>query len=738
MPAAYFLSGVPVDLTTSGGDDGGTTKMPVINVTAAPVKPGSLNSNFGTGGVAKQTVQTRFTAVDSVLDNQNRIVVLGTQAGSGFVLVRFNSNGTIDSSFGVNGIEQIQIGPDDRASAITIDPNGKFLIAGTSQGNFTILRCNPDGSPDMTFGGNGHVMTDLAPIFGAAGSHDLAKEIAVRADGKIYVVGTTDARDAGDFTVVRYNANGTLDPSFGSGGAAAIDFGQSLDSANTIAIQPNGYVVVAGSATVNGVVKVAAVRLLNNGALDTHFGTSGRVTIAGIGNDTEINSIKTQSDGKLVLGGFFAQGSPADGSLTTGFYIVRLDTAGKLDTHFGSGGQIRTTIANIALASIDNLVVTPEGKIVVAGKTAATLTDGAAGNVGVAVARYTSSGQLDTTFNSTGYILLFQPTSTSGAAGAALPMIAASSDLTSAFSTFTAASAGLVNLTSGGGILALATSTTSTSSTSDNSGDSSDDSSGTTTVSIASIVADGADLISSLSTKTIPSSVITGASGQVTLTIKNAGSLAINGSVPVTLYLSSSSVHSTGDHKLLSTKLLVNLAVGKSASFLLRFTFPKSVADGDYFIVADLNPTGSVSELSTTNDDSSSSTTTEVAKPFVNLAVSYVKSPSGTVHAGKSTPVTLLITDTGNLAATGKVSGKLLASSDQTIDSGDKSLLPFTSSVKLQPGKSMKLSLKLLFKASMLPPGSDYLAAVLQFGGKKKESTSADNTVFSNTQLTFT
>jgi uncharacterized delta-60 repeat protein len=737
VPAAYFFSGIPVDSTTSGGDTGGTTKMPVLNVTAAPVKPGSLNSNFGAGGVAQNTVQAKFTAVDSVLDSRNRIVVVGTQAGSGFVLVRFNTDGSIDSTFGVNGIEQIMIGPDDRASAITIDPSGKFLIAGTSQGNFTVLRCNADGSPDMSFGDNGHVMTDLAPLFGAPGSRDVSKEIAVRGDGKIYVVGTTDARDAGDFAIVRYNANGTLDTSFGSGGAAAIDFGQSLDSAHTIAIQHDGNIVVAGSATVNGVVQIAVVRLLNNGALDPHFGTAGRVTFTGVGNDSEINAIRTQSDGKLVLGGFYAQGSASDGTLTTNFYLARLDTLGRLDPHFGAGGQMRTTIPNIALASIDNLIVTPEGKIVVAGKTAATITDANGGNVGVAVARYTAGGQLDTTFNSTGYLLLFQPTSVSGAAASALPTLAAaSSDLSSAFSSFTSAAAGLVNLTPAGGILALATSTTDSTSSDDSSDSSS--SSGTTTVSIASIVADGADLVSSLATSKIPSSVITGASGVVTLTVENEGSLSIKGSVPLTLYLSTSSIHSSGDHKLLSTKLAVSLAPGKSAKFTLKITFPKNIANGDYFILADLNATGSISELSTTNDDSSSSSTTEVAKPFVNLSVAYAKNPPSTITAGKTAPVALLITDTGNLAASGKITGKLIASTDGSIDSSDTTLSPFTMGVSLQPGKSVKLTIMLKLTSSLLPPESAFLAAVLNYAGKQKDSNSLDNTVFSNTQLTFT
>src|SRR5262249_27335271 len=142
-------------------------------------------------------------------------------------------------------------------------------------------------------------------------------------------------------------------------------------------------------------------------------------------------------------------------------------------------------------------------------------------------------------------------------------------DLSSAFSTFTAAAAGLVNITPGGGILALATSTTTSAVTGGDDGgdDSTDSTASTTTVSIASTGSDGPDLVSSLSTAAIPASVITGATGTVTLTVKNSGTLAINGSVPVTLYLSTSSVHQTGDYKLISTKLAVNLGVGKSAKF---------------------------------------------------------------------------------------------------------------------------------------------------------------------------
>jgi hypothetical protein len=122
----------------------------------------------------------------------------------------------------------------------------------------------------------------------------------------------------------------------------------------------------------------------------------------------------------------------------------------------------------------------------------------------------------------------------------------------------------------------------------------------------------------------------------------------------------------------------------------------------------------------------------------VNLSVAYAKNPPSTITAGKTAPVALLITDTGNLAASGKITGKLIASTDGSIDSSDTTLSPFTMGVSLQPGKSVKLTIMLKLTSSLLPPESAFLAAVLNYAGKQKDSNSLDNTVFSNTQLTFT
>ena len=137
-------------------------------------------------------------------------------------------------------------GADDRAFAVALQADGKIVAEGMTGNDFALARYNTNGTLDTTFGTSGKVITDFA------GSNDIGLGVAVRSDGKIVAVGRTFASGRTAFAAARYNGNGTLDTTFGTGGRATTSFVGSLgDQAFAVAIQPDGKAVVAGSAIIN-------------------------------------------------------------------------------------------------------------------------------------------------------------------------------------------------------------------------------------------------------------------------------------------------------------------------------------------------------------------------------------------------------------------------------------------------------------------------------------------------------
>jgi hypothetical protein len=275
-----------------------------------------------------------------------------------------------------------------------------------------------------------------------------------------------------------------------------------------------------------------------------------------------------------------------------------------------------------------------------------------------------------------------------------------------------------VDLTPSGGILTLASNPSA-------------NSAGGTTISVASIVPDGPDITSSLKLMG-PSSVVSGTPGKANLTITNSGSLALSGSIPVALYLSQDTAVSPDDRALPAIHVSAkNIAPGKSKTVAVGFAFPKNLPDGQYFLLADLNANGAIAEINTANDQSATRSAIKVAQAFTDVAVKFVAQPPGTITAGKAAPITLLLTNNGNIAANGNAIAQLLASSDQLLDSSDVPLAPGKNiSIHLKPHASEKVTLTLLLKASALPPGTEFLVATIGFAGRT-------HSAFSNSPIHF-
>ena len=241
---------------------------------AAVAAPGALDPTFGTSG----EVTTDFGGSDSAqavaIQSDGKIVAAGgtfSFPSGDFAVARYNVDGSLDPTFGSGGKVTTDFGGFDAASAVVIQPDGRIVAAGRSGGgDFALARYNADGSLDPTFGSGGKVTTDFG------GGFDAAFGVALQTDGKIIAVG--QGASSFDFALARYNADGSLDPTFGSGGKVTTDFTGGFEDAIAVAIQLDGRIVVTGQTFSGGFQKFALARYNADGSLDTSFGSGGIVT----------------------------------------------------------------------------------------------------------------------------------------------------------------------------------------------------------------------------------------------------------------------------------------------------------------------------------------------------------------------------------------------------------------------------------------------------------------------------
>ena len=274
---------------------------------------GGLDTNFGTGGIVTTAIGSNGSSVQAlVIQSDNKIVAAGRTdniSSSDFALVRYNANGNLDTTFGKGGIVITAIGSSGFAQALVIQPDGKIVAAGSSgsSSDFTLVRYNPDGTLDATFGTGGKVTT-------AIGSGGWAQALGIQSDDKIVAAGYSVNAGINDFTLVRYNPNGSLDHNFGTGGIVTTAIGSHYDSASALVIQSGGKIVAAGGTFNGSIYNFALVRYNANGSLDTTFGKGG-IVITAIGNDNYARALGIQSDGKIVAAGLTFNGSNYDFAL---------------------------------------------------------------------------------------------------------------------------------------------------------------------------------------------------------------------------------------------------------------------------------------------------------------------------------------------------------------------------------------------------------------------------------------
>jgi uncharacterized delta-60 repeat protein len=340
--------------------------------TAAPTDP---DPTFGEQGGTRIDAGAYEEVRDIVRQPDGKIVGVGSASKTIDALVfRLLPDGTPDTTFSDDGVRTIDGGLFESGEAVAVQPDGKIVIVGTahskSGSDAAVYRLNPDGSYDNSFDGDGARGID-------SGGVEFGTDVALQTDGKIVVVGLTrnNTGSASDAAVYRLNPNGSYDNSFDGDGARGIDSG-GVEEASSVAIQPDGKIVVGGSA--NGIRLGALYRLNPNGSLDGTFDGDGAVGIDGE-QTTYIADVAVAPDGGIV-----AAGSANNGNAV----VVKVNAGGQPVAAFGTNG-VRSIDAG-GEDFLDAVAIQADGKIVASGQTSV-------GSDGL-VARLTAGGAPDRTF----------------------------------------------------------------------------------------------------------------------------------------------------------------------------------------------------------------------------------------------------------------------------------------------------------------------------------------------------
>jgi uncharacterized delta-60 repeat protein len=374
-------------------------------VVARYLADGSLDPTFGANGKVTTDLGLDI-AHAAALQADGKIVVVGETLSNNeaqFALARYSADGILDPGFGNGGKVETSFTGGAVAFAVVAQPDGKLVVAGTGGFNSHILlaRFNTDGSLDVTFGTGGLVITNAAGLEGPA-------TLALEPNGKLVVVWTSVGRPAtsepdlgglpvptgsitSTFSLARYNADGTLDADFGNGGRVATSFEASYDLATGVALQSEGEIIVVGVSDAgsgpgdNYAPHFRLARYHDDGSLDAAFGNGGEV-VTDIPSRIDVYpKVALETDGKIVVAGTALIGAKSD------FSVSRYNTDGTPDLTFGRLGRITTAVGdNTDFAN--SLLIQPNGAIVVAGRTAL----GTGADVAFALVRYLPDATVDT------------------------------------------------------------------------------------------------------------------------------------------------------------------------------------------------------------------------------------------------------------------------------------------------------------------------------------------------------
>jgi uncharacterized delta-60 repeat protein len=387
-----------------------TAILTILDDDAAALPSGLDGSFDGDGKAALDRFGGDRSGMAVQLDG--KVVMVGGSL-SDFIMARFNANGTLDENFGDNGKVTTPIPGADalgvkEALAVAIQRDGKIVVAGdastprpASRAAIVLVRYDSNGRLDNSFGAGGFV-------FGPTFLFGRAFAVAIDGDDRIVVAGDTPKAgntDFGDFMVARFNANGSIDSTFGEAGIAVTDVGGVTNEGRGLKVLADNSLLVSGFAPIvvsasNGGPVVASapftgvVRYRENGTLETTFGSGGRVQLPG---DDVGRGLAVQSDGRIVLAGSI-ETVPFPATKKE-FALMRLLANGTVDDSFGNAGRVQTAFTDRGDAAF-GVALQADGKIIAAGASNIQV------NSNFAVARYDSDGDLDASFSQDGKLTI--------------------------------------------------------------------------------------------------------------------------------------------------------------------------------------------------------------------------------------------------------------------------------------------------------------------------------------------
>ena len=340
---------------------------------------GSVDNTFANNGKLIENIiqgSTKYTSI--AVQNDGKIITGGNtlqNKNTAFVLARYTASGKLDETFAAAGKQINDFGfVNNYINSIAIQNDGKIIAGGSSNNSFALARYNANGTLDNTFGNLGLQKDSIGIV-------NYIKSIMIQTDGKIL---------AGGSVLARYNTNGTLDKSFNGKGYLSTSFSQ-IDSFNcaAIALLKNGEILILGNYNDQPMV----AKYLQNGQLDSTFGYNGTTFI--FGNDHEVGrSLAIQNDGKIVVGGYSEY---VYRSTTSYFSIVRLNSNGQPDNTFNGGEILHTPIFYRDYGN--SLKIQNDNKIILAGYSFTS------GRDVFTIARFTTDGTVDSTFNNNGKVV---------------------------------------------------------------------------------------------------------------------------------------------------------------------------------------------------------------------------------------------------------------------------------------------------------------------------------------------
>ena len=412
-----------------------TVQDNVAWVTTSNAGTGSGTVNFNVAANAGKSRRSEITI-------NGRQIYMTSQAGGSSV-----QQGDLDPNFGNAGLTTSRGFLANKAEGVAVQSDGKTVVVG---GAFIfvprstipvaqVLRYSADGLLDTTFDSDGIVTTAVSGP--TVGNSSVFFDVVIQADGKIVAAGKANVGVNSDFAVVRYNANGLLDTTFGTGGIVITDFGSSREGASALTVAPDGKIVVSGIVIVGGDGLLGIVRYNTNGALDTTFDGDGKLLISDAGGFSDVaiqadgkivtvaanisnraivlrhNTNGTadntfDGDGRAVLQSGFSRGGVAvspDGKIFLGvnpvdsqggsdFAVARLNANGSLDTTFDGDGVAQADF-NFSRDSLTGIALQPNGKIIAVGQVEV---DQSGRYIHTGIARFDQNGSLDTSFGING------------------------------------------------------------------------------------------------------------------------------------------------------------------------------------------------------------------------------------------------------------------------------------------------------------------------------------------------